>query len=229
LNFIDNLIIITILIVAIFRITNTVDFNALQIDPATANYIPLAPLAANIYLENIFLAILVFLSWFKALNFLRIWQRLGILIIIFSKMLIEVIVFFGFLILFLFAFASALFLVSGRNNVLFSTYGSCLVTLFRGILADLELASLLAKGDIIALLIMILFLVLSAILLMNLLIAILNNAYNEVKGESRRNWCIYQAKMLNEFGEKMDIEGRKALNQNDATEMKRFPQSTETL
>jgi len=101
--------------------------------------------------------------------------------------------------------------------------------LFRGSLGDLELASLVATGDIIGLIIMVVFLVIVAILLMNLLIAILNNAYDDVKGESRRNWCIYQAKMLNEFGEKLDIEGRKVLNQMDATEMKRLPQSTENL
>jgi len=147
--------------------------------------------------EKYITGMFTFLLACKILQYLRISERVSLFIIMMKRLSVEYLHFMVFLSVFLVGFAGLFYASFGANSFEMRTY---IYTLIGGIRATVGGNFALPERDefrIIGAVFSTIFLVVISMLMVNLLIAILNDAYSRLQDElGKVRWCFEQYQMM---------------------------------
>lgn len=151
--------------------------------------------------EKYLTGIVFFIVCTKMVQYLRCSQSVSLFLLMLSRMVVEYLKYLGFLLVVILGFSASVFIVFGSGNEATRHFG---YSFFNTIQSTLNSATSTPPTDnqyrIVGPIFVTLFNLGVALLLINLLIATLNDAYAEVQeknGPSR--WCYEQYKMINDF------------------------------
>jgi Polycystin cation channel len=144
-------------------------------------------------------ALLLIVTWFTLLKFLRLHPDIGILLRIIKKELRDASIFLVVYLAVLFGFAVAFHMLVGVHYHDFRTVWSSTYALFRLSIGDFKTYSFGSTGDYLAFVLFILYLAISVILLLNLLIAMLNQSYANVYEEASLEYLSERAKVIQSY------------------------------
>lgn len=170
---------------------------AAQVDWGTQDrFVPVARLSNVISWETALLSLVVFLAWFKLLEFLSVYRQVSRFVVMIEMMLRRLLTFFVLFAIILSAFASAEFIAYGYQSRDSSTWLLSFLAKFSAAFSGADLAQFNARNRVLGHAYAILFIVMVALLMLNLIIAIMTTAYEEAKAESGAS---YWAKRQYEF------------------------------
>jgi hypothetical protein len=175
-----------------------------QVDPVTATGFPSLYLIANtIVFESYINAVNAMLMWFKIFKYCQVSRRMSFLLRILARASTDIFFFIIMFLIFFLGFAQAAFLLFSVEIRDFRTYSHSIVTLFRGIVGGIEYDELYLANRYLGPLFYILFYLLVLLILTNVFLAILNDAYMAVRAEDKAEG--------EETGEVSIIKGIKAV------------------
>jgi len=151
-------------------------------------------------IEEGFMSITSILLWVKILKFIRIIQQFGILIRIILKMISNVIIFLIIFMVIVIGFALSFHVVIGANVDSFDSFGSSILTLFRITYGQFDWSGIQNSHNGLAVALYFLYVTTSAILLLNLLIAMLNQSYTQVISSAKSEYMIEKAGIILTYG-----------------------------
>lgn len=134
------------------------------------------------------MALLLILCWIKTLEYLKLNKDLAATILIIGGMAKNVILFMGIMVVFLVAFSSCIYVVFGLRESFSHSIAFTFVDEYRAALGDFDFDGASEADAMFGNLYMIIFSFLVIILLLNLLIAIMSEAYDEVKSTAEARW-----------------------------------------
>ncbi|GBG31019.1 Ankyrin repeat domain-containing protein 17 [Hondaea fermentalgiana] len=149
------------------------------------------------------LAFAVFLCYIKSLEFLQVSASMAIPVIIIGGMLTQLLSFFLIFAVFILAFGLFDFVLYGLTYEPASSVLRALVATFRASLGDLDFDGKYELDRTLGIFMTVLSASLLVILLLNLLIAIMNEAYEETKDSAEARWCYMQFRMIVEYQRKL--------------------------
>jgi hypothetical protein len=125
----------------------------------------------------------VFLNWFKLVGVLSYIPAFALVSNTLARSARGVSSFLVFFFIIFFGFAQAHTLVFGHQLYAFSTLSSSMFSLMRSLLGDFDFEQLRAERSVMGPLFFVLFVVLAVFVVLNMLIAIITNAYEDAKQE----------------------------------------------
>ncbi|GBG28918.1 Ankyrin repeat and protein kinase domain-containing protein 1 [Hondaea fermentalgiana] len=138
------------------------------------------------------LAGVVFLCYLKTLEYLRVAATFAIPVMIIIGMLVKLMSFLAILAVFVLAFGLFDYVVFGLKYAPANSVMKALVFTVRGALGELDFDGKYEMDQIVGTGMTMLAAVLLVILLLNLLIAVMSEAYEEVKSTAEARWCYMQ-------------------------------------
>jgi polycystin 2 len=132
--------------------------------------------------------------WIQLLKYVRFIPQCGILLRIVAKMIAQVVVFLVIFITVVVGFALAFHMLIGDAAYRFRGWGVACLSLFRMVVGDIDYEEIEATYNWLAVVLFFVYVAVSAILLLNLLIAMLNTAYVSVEratGECFYSLCVF--------------------------------------
>uniref|UniRef100_A0A7S2S7E1 Ion transport domain-containing protein n=1 Tax=Mucochytrium quahogii TaxID=96639 RepID=A0A7S2S7E1_9STRA len=142
------------------------------------------------------LAIVVLLCYIKSLEYLQVTRGLAIPVIIIGGMLMQLLSFFLIFAVFILAFALFDFVLYGLTFEPTSSVLRSVVFTFRAALGDLDFDGKYELDRTFAIMMTCVSAFLLVVLLLNLLIAVMNEAYEEIKDSAEARWCYMQFRMI---------------------------------
>ena len=138
-----------------------------------------------------------FLCFMKTLEFVKVHETLAIPVIIFGGMLKKLISFFLIFVIVLCAFASFDYLAFGLKDANANTMVRSVLRSFRGgAVGDIDFDAAAENDPVVATLMLVVFVFIMVLGLMNLLIAVMGEAYEEVQETAKSRWCYCQFQMV---------------------------------
>jgi len=159
-------------------------------------YIQMHDVLALAYARQMLLACTAFLTYVKSLEYIQVSASLAIPVIIIGGMLEKVSSFFLIFSIFISAFALFDYILFGFTYAPSSSIFKAIVSTFRSSLGDIDFDGKYAAGQNFAVIVTCLVAFLMVILLLNLLIAIMNEAFEEIKSSAEARWCYMQFRMI---------------------------------
>lgn len=146
--------------------------------------------------EYTVLSFLSLIFWIKLLNFTRGFKKLGPLVKIIYKMFFDILYFICIYIIILFGFCQAMYLLLSHENEDYSNPIITIITLFKMNIGDFDYTIIQGSEFFIAATVLfIIFNILSVIMLLNILIAMLTDRYNEISTQAEKEWVLSRAKL----------------------------------
>lgn len=149
------------------------------------------------FISQVFAVTILYL-WLKCIEYAGAFSPTGVIVRISVNMLKTILRFLLVIILALLAFGHVFLIIFGQHAAprVFDNLGFSMLTLFRGILADFEFDTIDATRDWMAIAAFVLFVIIGPLLLFNLLIAIMTNAYENVRQDSEGEFLIGRAQVI---------------------------------
>lgn len=142
-------------------------------------------------------SVVVFMCWFKILEYLSVFRALSRLVIMIQMMLRELVNFAVLLLIVLVAFASAEYIAYGYREPDSFTWLYGFITRLSFAFAGREISSQNSVNRVLGVIYPILFVIAVSLLLLNLLIAILTSAYEKAAKEAGESyWASWQYEMI---------------------------------
>ncbi|KAM9373275.1 polycystin-2-like protein 2 [Phaethornis superciliosus] len=129
------------------------------------------------------IAVTIFLAWIKIFKYINLSKTMTQLSSTLSHCAKDIIGFATIFFIVFFAYAQLGYLVFGSQVEEFSTFQNCIFTQFRIVLGDFEFEAIETVNKILGPLYFITFVFFVFFLLLNMFLAIINDAYSEVKGD----------------------------------------------
>lgn len=150
------------------------------------------------------LAVAILSSWIRALYFLQAFSKTGPLIAMILHIIIAIIPFLGVLFMVLIGFTSAFYLLSQNDETLpFGTVAGGFLNAFDYILGNFSSDFSGTTNPSFATVLFILYMLFALVVMFNLLIAIMSNAYTEVQQKGLSQWRFEQATIIIELKRKL--------------------------
>jgi len=159
-------------------------------------YVDISDLMWLAMMRQHILAIVVLLCYVKSLEYLQVTAALAIPVIIIGGMLYQLLSFFLIFAVFILAFGLFDYVLYGLSFESSSTVIRSIVSTFRGALGDLDFDGKNGLDRSFAIFMTCLSAFLLVILLLNLLIAVMNEAFDEIKDSAEARWCYMQFRMI---------------------------------
>lgn len=160
------------------------------------DYVDISSLLWLIVIRQHILALLLFMCYIKGLEYMQISENIAIPVIVIEGMLRELVTFFVIFAVFLLAFGLFNYILYGLTYSRASTVVTSFFTSFRSSLGDIDFDGVVEVDRNIGLIFTVLAAFLLVILLLNLLVAVMSEAYNEVKETAEARWCYLQFRMI---------------------------------
>lgn len=142
------------------------------------------------------LAVIVFLCYIKCLEHLQVSATMAIPVIIIGGMLRQLVSFFTIFVVFLMAFGLFDYILYGLTYEPSSSVLRSIIMAFRNSLGDIDFDGKYELDHTVGLFMTVFSASLLVILLLNLLIAIMNEAYEDIKESAEARWCYIQFRMI---------------------------------
>eukprot|EP00947_MAST-08B_sp_MAST-8B-sp1_P002567 g2567.t1 len=167
-----------------------------------------------------------FFAWLKMFEYLRLTQSFAVMFFIIVGMIEKLMSFLVILLVGLLAFTSVDFLILGNSRARSMTFLDSLISRFSGSLGDVDFESARESEPFWGEFILVLFIIFAVLLLLNLLIAVMSEAYNEIKEVAAARWAYVQMEMLLEERAGKQESGNKLFSKRrrlSATTIKESP------
>lgn len=202
-NYVDwaNLIILYIVIglkLSSYLIMNRFDFEAL-----TVTYIDFPPLGYFATQELNVAAVNFFLLYFKIFKFLYAVPRMNSMIKTCSRIVVDIFFFLVMATIVMFGFCAAFYMVFGADLAEFKTLGDSLGALMRLTLGDFDYFGMSQVNTIMTPFLFYLFVTFVFMILLNMFLAIIADAYSEVKEEETEEDINFYTKLAEQLGAQM--------------------------
>jgi hypothetical protein len=200
-NYFDICLIICFTLAIILQVAQLVqEATALPQNCAGGAFVPGSFVIAQTHTTRMYLwAIGAFFCWCKMFEYLRIRESFATMFFIIWGMMAKLGSFVIILMVVLLAFTSLDFMAFGSSRERSRSFTSSLVSRFQGSLGDVDFESAEALDQGWGLTFLIFFIVVAVLLLLNLLIAVMSEAYEEVKETAEARWAYIQMEMLVEY------------------------------
>lgn len=147
-------------------------------------------------IENILISILYPIFLVKFLSFTRGFKTVGPIVRVIFKMFRDIFNFMTILSVFIIGFSQAFYILTNKNKYFENPFVS-LITTFDMIIGNFDTANFNESSYFITVNILYRFyIIISVIMLLNMLIAILENSYTKIIEEAEREWKIERAKLI---------------------------------
>ena len=160
------------------------------------DYVDVSSFLWLIVIRQHILALLLFMCYIKGLEYMQISENIAIPVIVIEGMLRELVTFFVIFANFLLAFGLFNYILYGMTYARASSVVTSFFTSFRSSLGDIDFDGIVDVDRNIGLIFTVLAAFLLVILLLNLLVAVMSEAYNEVKETAEARWCYLQFRMI---------------------------------
>jgi len=196
-NYPELLSVAIVIMLVLLRITIVVKISQLDFgDPAsfTRNFGKISTLQG---VELNWMAILAVFYWARLLKYMRVFKSFGILLRIILKMSIDLTIFMIVFMVFEVGFSLAFHGLLGQSVLSQNTWGASLGTVIRmGFFGDFNWDDFQQSQRILAMLLFFVHLLIAAILLLNLLIAMLNKSYADVIQSVTEEYLLEKAQIV---------------------------------
>ncbi|NXU75077.1 PK2L2 protein, partial [Oreotrochilus melanogaster] len=184
-NWLEMLLLLASLLAIAFNIYRTVQVSLLMEELLSNNYVypDFYFLAYWQVLYDNMIAVTIFFAWLKIFKYINLSKTMTQLSSTLSHCAKDIIGFATIFFIVFFAYAQLGYLVFGSHVEEFSTFQNCIFTQFRIVLGDFEFEAIETVNRILGPLYFITFVFFVFFLLLNMFLAIINDAYSEVKGD----------------------------------------------
>jgi len=152
--------------------------------------------------------------WVRAFKYIRIIESVGVHLRIVSQMIINLFVFFMIIMVFICGFSMAFQILLGDRDFANRSWGQSIVNMFRVAIGDADWTTIQESGDILAYILFITYIIICTILMLNLLIAMLNQSYTAIIEKARSEYLVERAGLILGFG-KDKVEKTKLLDEDE--------------
>ncbi|KAL6042513.1 TRP-like ion channel Pkd2 [Balamuthia mandrillaris] len=179
-NAVDVTIYLGFIVLAIFRFIEIGIIDSLDWEADDTDFVSFTRLARYRDYQFHTIAFILVLGWAKLLKFMRVHQNVGVLLIIVRRMLRALIVWGSVFIVFILSFSLALFLLLGSTVWSYRAIYWSMVSMFRTAVGDGDFDTVASDIHFGAIVLYLIYMIISTIMLLNLLIAMLSTSYAEV-------------------------------------------------
>jgi len=162
-------------------------------------------------LANSIIATLSILTWLNILRYMRIIKDLGILFRVITKMASDVVIFISVFLVFVVSFALAFHMSIGHKVYDFRTWGYSILALIRMVVGDFDWELIEDTNVVFVRILFFVYLMIAAILLINLLIAMLNKSYSDVIQKAASEYELEFASIVLSYGQENTLTEEKIL------------------
>ena len=183
-----------------------------------------------IWCEQLVLGLTCPIAWSSIFFYLLAWKSTGTLVIMIGEMLVkDVLRFLSVYVVFLVGFSQAFFVLdNNQKGLLGLRFG--LLTLFEATLGDFELGEAKKEGGtsstFLSLALIVMFVVIVAVLMINLLIAMMGSTYEIIERDAQLRWRMERARIISRIEHEMSETERQDIDNKYYVELqdKRFLQ-----
>ena len=171
------------------------------------------------------LAVAILFAWIRLLYFLQAFRQTGPLIAMILHIIIAIVPFLGVLFIVLIGFTSAFYLLSQNDITLpFGTVAGGFLNAFDYMLGNFASDFSGTSNPQLATVLFILYMLFALVVMFNLLIAIMSNAYTEVQANGLSQWRFEQAIIIIELKRKLPLKYLNAVHDTYAKTTNKFYQ-----
>jgi hypothetical protein len=142
------------------------------------------------------LGLLCLVAWVNALNMVRFLQTFGLLLIIIRKMVSDLLRFLGLFVVIVIGLAVAFHLSMGQDLYRFRTIGDSLMGVMLMVFGDFLADNTFRANRVLGAGLMLVVMIVLTVVLLNLLIAMLNDSYQRVQDVAETEWKLEQARII---------------------------------
>jgi len=232
-NYVDLVImslICCLLAIHVMMVTRVSEMVASWHDLAVSEeYVDIADLLRLAAWRQYILAVTVLLCYIKSLEHLQVSAQLAIPVLIIGGMLTRLVSFFFIFAVFILAFSMCDFILYGLVYEPSSTIVRSIISTFRASLGDLDFDARYHLDMSFSIFLTCLSAFLLVILLLNLLIAIMSEAFDEIKETAEARWCYMQFRMIVKHqrrNSRLKVFRKKSHDEEEAKEALRLQKKT---
>ena len=181
------------------------------VDLSASTYVDFHRISDLLLWESYLVAIVFVILFTNALIYLYVFRVVSLFVLMLKRMVWEYVQFLFFLLVVVVGFSGTFLIIFNSGSIFYRDFFWSLFTVLNGALTGSDLRIPIGAGEFreIGPILIFVFSILVALLMVNLLIAILNTAYSKVKRElGHPRWCYEQYKMIHTYYPRLQIERR---------------------
>jgi len=209
-NYMDWANLIIIYVVIVMRVSSVMYINSFDYDSVTTEYVDFMPLGFAAIAELNISSLNFFLIYFKVFKYLSHVPRMDSMLVTVSTCAFDLLLFLLMFFVILFGFASAFFITFGADVSDFRTLSESFGTLMRILLGDFDYGALQEANSVMAPVLFYFFNVIVFFILLNMFLAIICDAFAEVKGNQTEEDLMYYINLKDQLVSKLsELRSRK--------------------